>query len=367
MKQRNPQSCTRRNFLKGSIAGAAAFGVAPTLIIPRFAPAFEGWEDPHPNVSGLKVVGIHDPEMTTEILAESPWRKQQELVDAEVVEAGIDKMACTLTGEAKAKDAWKALFVKPPGKSWSDVVVAIKTNNIAQQHTRNAVMAKICGALVEHRGVKDSNIFIYDACHGKDMLKKTPFEGLPEECNIMSRWGGSTIETAVPAPWQDGTMKACCVPSLVAGKADILVNIALSKGHSPTFGAFTQTMKNHLGTFEPKWAHNDGATDYVIAINKTPEILGEIGAEGKVRFPRQQLCLIDALWASEKGPGGLPSVQSNRLFMGTSSPVMDYVVATEFRKGIMDWTIEEDVTLRFLTEFGLTPDDLANGGKIIAA
>jgi hypothetical protein len=364
MKKSNTKPVTRRNFLKGSVAGAAAFGMAPTLFIPRFAPAFESWEDPHPNVSGLKVVGVHDKDMTTEILAVSPWKKQQELVDAEVVAANMDKLACELTEESEAKDAWKAIFVKPPGKSWSDTVVAIKTNNIARQHTRNAVMSKMCEVLVQ-RGVKAHNIFIYDACHGKDMLKKTPFEDLPEETNVMSRWGGSTTPTEVPAPWQDGSMKAKCVQSLVAGKVDILVNIALCKGHSTKFGAFTQTMKNHLGTFEPQWAHQDGATEYVLAINKTAEILGELSSEGKVLFPRQQLCLIDALWASEDGPGCMPSVQPNCLFMGTSSPVLDYLVATEFRKGFMGWSIEENVTKRFLTEFGLKHGDLANGGSII--
>ena len=125
------QTITRRRFLKGSLAGAAAFGMAPTLFLPRFAPSLEGWEDPHPNVNGLKVVGVHDPEMTTEILAVTPWRKQQELVAAEVVEANIDRMACALTGEAKAKDAWKAIFVKPPKKGWSDTVVAIKPGRCA--------------------------------------------------------------------------------------------------------------------------------------------------------------------------------------------------------------------------------------------
>ncbi|MHC4789022.1 MAG: hypothetical protein ACYS8K_07435, partial [Planctomycetota bacterium] len=80
--------------------------------------------------------------------------------------------------------------------------------------------------------------------------------------------------------------------------------------------------------------HRDGGgADYLIAINKTPEILGQIDPlSGEVIQPRQQLCIIDALWASETGPGGLPTAQPNALMMGTVAPAMDYLTATRFRR-----------------------------------
>ena len=124
------------------------------------------------------------------------------------------------------------------------------------------------------------------------------------------------------------------------------------------------SMKNHLGTFDPKWAHVFGATDYLLAINKTPQVLGDLSTKsGEILFPRQQLCIIDALWASEEGPGCDTSCQPNRLYMGTFAPALDYQVATQFRKGTMGWDINEEVTERFLSEFGFQRSDLPNGGR----
>jgi hypothetical protein len=126
------------------------------------------------------------------------------------------------------------------------------------------------------------------------------------------------------------------------------------------------TMKNHLGTFSPSPAHERGGQDYLIAINRTSEILGEMDKRtGKILFPRQQLCLVDALWASKRGPGGNPSHQSNFLAMGVLSPIVDYQVATKFRGERMGWEPNKKMTRRMLTDFGYNESDLPAGGKII--
>jgi hypothetical protein len=83
-----------------------------------------------------------------------------------------------------------------------------------------------------------------------------------------------------------------------------------------------------------------------------------------VLFPLQQLCIVDALWASEGGPGGYPRTQPNFLAMGVLSPVVDYVLATRFRKEKMGWDINKEATRRMLTEFGYQESDLPAGGKI---
>jgi hypothetical protein len=280
----------------------------------------------------------------------------------------MDRMAMALTGEKTIRDAWKAILLKPPGKAWSDVVVAIKTNNIARQHTRSAVMAKMCRVLVEEVQVKANHVHIYDGKHGADLVEKTPFSGLPEGCRMVGQWGGIDRAVPIPPPWRGGDNRADCLTNLAAGEVDILINIALCKGHSDKFGGFTMSMKNHLGTFQPRWAHVFGASDYLLAINKTPQILGDLNEKtGEVLFPRQQLCIIDALWASEDGPSCDTSCQPNRLYMGTFAPVLDYQVAMQFRKGTMGWAVNEEMTGRFLSEFGLREADLPNGGKIIDA
>ena len=142
--------------------------------------------------------------------------------------------------------------------------------------------------------------------------------------------------------------------------------MAMCKGHSSRFGGFTMSMKNHFGTFSPKPGHEDGSLDYLIAINQSPEILGSMDRRtGKVLYPRQQLCLIDALWAGKGGPGGNPSHQPNFIAMGVMSPAVDYLVATRFRAERMGWKINMEATRRMLTDFGYNEADLPAGGKII--
>lgn len=320
----------------------------------------------HPNVNNLRVVGVTDPKMTTSHDPVSTWATQDQLVSKEVVWKNMDKLASGLAEVSNPTEAWQSIFVKPPGKSWSDTTVAIKTNNLGRQHTRSAVMAKICHTFTGTLGVPPANIIIYDACHGRSMIEKTAFSGLPDNCRIENRWGGSSAPTAIPAPWKDGRGKANCLEHLVNGSVDILVNIAMCKGHSQKFGGFTMSMKNHFGTFDHWPGHMWGGADYLVAINKTSEILGEMEKEtGRVLFPRQQLCLIDALWASECGPGCASSHQPNFLAMGVLAPVLDHVVATRFRGETMGWQPNMEMTNRMLTEFGYSKSDLIFGGKII--
>jgi hypothetical protein len=240
--------------------------------------------------------------------------------------------------------------------------------------------------------VKPSNIHIYDAMHGGSgslrfgglISRKTPFAGLPHGCRIEDDWGGVTTPTVVSEPWRKKGGKVKCLKHLVDGSVDILINIAMCKGHSYEFGGFTMTMKNHFGTFYPGPAHiglgtpgsdmtpggaASDALSYITAINQTTEVLGLMDERtGKVLYPRQQLCLVDGLWAN---PGGLPaglqlggSSQTNFLAMGVLSPVVDYLVA-KFRGEKMGFEPEMTATRQMLTDFGFDERDLPAGGKLI--
>jgi hypothetical protein len=357
---------SRRRFVKGALATGAALTAFPTLLVQKAPAAWARKTTVHPEVDNLRVVGLTDTKMTKSPETGISWARQNELVVKEAVWANIDRLARALSQARNATEAWRTIFIKPPRKSWAETVVAIKTNNIAQQHTRSAVMAKIVHTLTTTLGVRPSNIHIYDACHGYQMGKYTPFGGLAEGCRIEDTWGGSTELTEVPAPWKGSGGKARCMSHLVDGSVDILVNIALCKGHSMRFGGFTMAMKNHFGTFSPRPGHEEGSGEYLIAINQTPEILGTMHQRsGKVLYPRQQLCLVDALWASRGGPGGNPSHQPNFLAMGVLAPVVDYQLATKFRGEKMGWELNREMTRRMLTEFGYTEADLPAGGKLI--
>jgi len=355
---------TRRKFIKTAIVTSTAIAALPTIWVQKSPAAWAKRTTVHPHVRNLRVVGITDARMTRAREVVTSWSRQEQLVVSEAVGENIDKLACALAETRETKDAWKAIFIKPPGKSWTDTVVAIKTNHISRQHTRSAVMAKICHALTDVVGIKPSHIHIYDGIHGGEMGRETPFAGLPQGCRIIDRWGGPSTPAGVPPPWPHG--RSTCMKSLVDGSVDILVNIALCKGHSWEYGGFTMTMKNHMGTFSPHPIHREGALDYLLAINQTPEIMGPMDKKtGRILFPRQQLCLVDALWASKGGPDGLPSHQPNFLAMGVFSPVVDYVLATRFRGEKMGWAPNKQVTRRFLEEFGYKEGDLPAEGKII--
>ena len=358
---------SRRRFLKKTIFMGAAITAFPAVLAGKGRQAsYIRKTVVHPNVNNLRVVGITDNAMTKEHDPVSSWMRQDELVVSKVVWENIDRLACGLAETGNPAEAWRSIFIKPPRKSWSETVVAIKTNNIARQHTRSAVMAKICHTLSHILGVKPFNISIYDARHGATIKKNTPFSGLPEGCQIENKWGGSTALTAVPGPWKNGKGRSKCLKHLVDGSVDILINIAMCKRHSEKFGGFTMTMKNHFGTFSPRPGHKRGSLDYLIAINRAPEILGPMDKRtGKVLYPRQQLCLIDALWASKGGPGGNPTHQPNFLAMGVLSPIVDYQVATKFRGERMGWQPNMKATRRMLTDFGYDESDLPAGGKII--
>jgi hypothetical protein len=352
--------------MKQAIITGAVLTAFPMILVRKAPAAWARRTIVHPQVDNLRVVGLTDARLTKAQETRIDWDRQNELVNSEVVWADIDRLACALAQTRNVAEAWRQIFIKPPGKSWSDTVVAIKTNNIAKQHTRSAVMAKIVHTLTATLGARPANIHIYDACHGDGMGTNTPFAGLAEGCRIEDTWGGSTTPTDVPAPWKGSGGRARCLKYLVDGSVDVLINIALCKGHDSRFGGFTMTMKNHFGTFSPRPGHSDGSEDYLIAINQTPEILGRIDSRtGKVLFPRQQLCLVDALWAGKGGPGGNPSHQPNFLAMGVLAPAVDYILATQFRGKKMGWEPNEKVTQRMLTETGYVEADLPNGGNLI--
>jgi hypothetical protein len=359
------EKISRRSFLKTAAVMGTAVTAFPMVLVPKARASWARKTVLHPNVDNLRVVGLTDPTMTKDIETGISWARQEELVNAKPVWENMDRLACALSETRNPEDAWRTIFIKPPRKAWSDTVVAIKTNHISQQHTRSAVMAKVCRALSDHCGVKPANIHIYDACHGSDMVEDTPFQMLPEGTRIEGRWGGSRARTTVSQPWGDNE-SAQCLEHLVNGTVDILVNISMCKGHSRTFGGFTMTMKNHFGTFSPSPGHQSRSFEYLLAINQTQEILGPMDKRtGVVLYPRQQLCIVDALWASKHGPGRNPSHQPNFLAMGVTSPIVDYLMATRFRGEKMGWEPNMKAARRMLTEFGYDESDLPGGGAIL--
>jgi hypothetical protein len=87
--------------------------------------------------------------------------------------------------------------------------------------------------------------------------------------------------------------------------------------------------------------------------NQCEAIIGE----GSAVVPcRQQLCVIDSLWAATNGPSAPPTHTPCRIVMGTVAPVVDYLTAENIRKKstVMNTPYNSTVVTSWLTAFGIT-------------
>lgn len=345
------QNLSRRSFLKASGIATAA---AAASVLPKKAHASrQAWEDGmqiNPNIDNLRVVCCHDTDMISGEY-NNPFSDQNDAVDTAVVEANMDAMAISLAQTNTASEAWAAIFRKPSGKEWTAVKCAIKVNCINTDNMpRIAIVNKVCEELIA-LGVSAANIIIYDGCHNASGNSKyTPYigDGLPASVKVSSRSGDLNDETDVSVT--DFGDSVPCTADIANGVVDILVNVAVNKGHSSNAAGMTLCMKNHFGTFKPVCSLSGYGSSYrfpyIIAINKHDAIVGGTPA-------RQQLCIMDALWSATSGPGGEPSHTTDRIVMGTFGPAVDYLVTKKIREDIMDVTPDSKVA-DILTEFGYT-------------
>jgi hypothetical protein len=347
---------SRRDFLSTTAAGIA--GMASAGLFPVYGEECKGaWINGmqiNPTIDNFRVVNCIDPTMIKEDPKKWDALSQNAPVVAERVGLNIAAMACALAQKASPAEAWATIFQKPEAKQWAEVKVAIKPNASFKNNARVAVIDAVCSALIG-LGVRPENITVYDLGENGS-AKYLPFlgKGLPADI-IISHKGhdplGGTTKTSIPKP-HPGQFK--CTTALVNGSIDILINIATNKGHMiDSLGGISLAMKNHAGSFEiPLRFHVSGGLEYIIAFNKSDAILGG-------RPPRQQLCIVDSLWAITGGPNGAPNKHPCSLSMGTFAPAVDWVVTKRIREQVMGCTHPTYLT-KILTEFGYQPSTFEN-------
>jgi hypothetical protein len=333
---------SRRNFITSAAVGIG--GIVSARFLPVFGKDIPGaWVDKkqiNPLIDNCRVVCCIDPAMVTADPRKWDFPSQNTPVVAEKVRKNLDAMACSLAQKELPPDAWAAIFRKPSSKSWADVKVAIKPNAFGRNNPRVAIIDAVCRALIG-LGVQSANITIYDGEDASALYAAYVGNGLPARVIVSRKHDqmGGKIPTEVPRPHQ-GRFK--CSAALADGTIDILVNIAVNKGHS--LGGITMTMKNHAGTFEAMPIHLGGGLKYIIAFNKSEAILGGTPV-------RQQLCIVDSIWAMTKGPFGIPDKRPCALVMGTFSPAVDYIVARRIREPLMGCK-HPDTLKSIMTGFG---------------
>jgi hypothetical protein len=352
----------RRDFLKTSVAGIAGAMLVRKGEGKRPPASAGAWRDGleiNPDIDNLDVVCCCDPGMLAFAMTDFSAAGQNVPVDNGRVQYNLDKMARALvrkkSGDVSAEEAWRAIFRKPLSKAWKEVRAAIKVNCLEPRNApRVAVLDKLCRVL-NGFGVPFGNITIYDAitsatkCY-RGFVGKSGWPGLPDV--VVADELGGWVKTSIPGFSRD----FLCCGSLLDNSIDILINVAVNKGQPiPEIANSTLSMKNHYGTFHPTGPKNAWgdlvhsgrtATDWLLGISKHEAILG-----GKP--VRQQLCVVDSLVAqAQPGPVGIPSQRLNRLFMGTFSPAIDYLIMKKLRGPVMGVTFDGRVADRFLTDFG---------------
>lgn len=367
------KNISRRNFIKASVTGAAGLalargGIAKIPMAP--AGAWKRGMSINPDIDNLDVACCHDPRTLAAGMTDFSMLGQNAPVEKDLVQANLDKMARALVrkkkGDVTAEEAWRTMFRKPAGKEWSQVKVAIKVNCLEPRNApRLAVLDKLCRVL-HGFGVPFGNMTIYDAitsaskCY-QSFVGKEQWPCLPGV--VVTDELGGWVNTEIPG----FSRRFLCCGSLLNNSIDILINVAVNKGQPiPEIANSTLTMKNHYGTFHPTGPKNawgdlvhsgKTATDWLLGISKHEAILGGDPV-------RQQLCIVDSLVAqAQPGPVGIPDKRMDRLFMGTFSPAVDYLIMKRLRGPVMGVTFDEAVAGRFMGDFGYAPSpayDLIN-------
>lgn len=364
MKKVNRKS--RREFLK--ITAIATAGLSVMSIgkkdVSAKGLAWTSATQINPDIPNTRVVSCTDTKMitnTTSARAASTFggtSGQNIFVNTAQVEANMDAMAKQLTGKSTAALAWSTIFRKPSTKQWSAVKTAIKVNCINTGiMPKIAVVGKICQEFI-NLGVSPGNITIFDACsNASGSTKYTPYistatvkKGLPFGVVV-----SSITKDGPNVPVGTSTLKCTSILAVQNGTSitypiDILVNCAVNKGHSSSHGGFTMCMKNHTGTLK----YSCPSTEEIITENQSEAIIG--GSNGAPC--RQQLCIIDSLWAATTGPSDPASHLPCTLTMGTVAPVVDYQVALKIRQDTMNSTPNQGVIDTWLQRFNINKANL---------
>ena len=356
----------RRSFLKASAAGAAGLMLSKIGITDVYARTeAAGWVNGtqiNPNIDNLRVVYCTDAAMVTKTPTTWTTQTQNDCINTAQVQTNMDKMAMALAQKADAATAWSTIFMKPSAKAWNAVTVAIKVNAMNSWITpRIAIIDKVCKELIKLQ-VQPGNIWIYDQGHVADATDNTrctdtyktayALAKLPAGMNIVGALGTTAMVTVAG-------VSLPCAGKLADGSIDILIDLTVNKGHSYDYiGFVTLCMKNHTGSIKLKCPSD---FNQFIAENQCAPILGT--QSPGVPY-RQQLCIIDSLFATKADAGNIPpDCQPNSIVMGTMAPAVDYLTIKNIREKMLGATVNAAATgfrENFLPAFGYSTTERDN-------
>jgi hypothetical protein len=323
--------------------GAAGMVAARAGVQSVFAEA-NGWVDGmqiNPDIDNLRVVFGKDEQMLASG-SYGDWFSANTRVNAAKVKENLDIMAMALAQRDDITAAWQTIFRKPVAKEWSQVTAAIKVNTIGNYYPAKGVVGALCEGL-KSAGVWAANITIYDATQGRcNALYSDVSAG------VKTSQGGSTYNVVVGS--------AALPATTVVQNLDILISCAVCKQHDwNDWANFSMTLKNHVGTI--KFSCPNEYPTQLTDLNKSEAIIGSPSAMVPAK---QQLAIVDCLWASQNGGfEGNPNCDPRLMVMGTFAPAVDYMCSQKVRKAApVNATVNDARAKSFLTDFGISAKDV---------
>jgi hypothetical protein len=340
----------RRDFLKITAVGATGLVLTNTRVARAGWPS-SGKIDINPNISNLRVVGCVDTTMTTGVPKSMEFAVQNAAVNSARVQVDMDAMAMALAQKDTPEDAWKTIFRS--SKDWASTVVAVKVNAVESKQTAHLAILKRLSDLFIGWGVQPKNFIVYDGSADAVSIFGSSFSATDKSkiagvVGAPSGQSGDLLGGWKDVPLPNGSPTTACAANIANGTVDILVNIANNKGHDRQ-SYTTLCLKNHYGTFRPDTNHRD-LINLIINENKSDAIIGGTPM-------RQQLCILDSIFASKVGPTGTPDTMPCYLVMGTFAGAVDYLTTKKVREGVLKYSHNSPDVDTFITGFGYSTGD----------
>ncbi len=288
---------SRRDFLKGSLTGAAlwcAGGAAEALAAAEPLAAESRTAGSGTAALKSKVVVARDEQL----------RGTGSTVDPHCMLALLDRAMQALFSQDRSVNAWRKLV--HPGKT-----VSLKVNTLGGRgiSTNVQLVAAICERLQE-AGIKPGDIVIWD--RDSSELERAGFYlaigGDRVQCYGTDRVG---YEQELSAYGSVGSL----LSKILTQRSNVLINLPVLKDHDGA--GVTIALKNMYGVINnPNKYHPNGCNPYVADLNMLPEIRS-----------RMRLTICDATTAMyEGGPGYKPehSWNANTLIVSQDPVALDH-------------------------------------------
>ncbi|MCP4665778.1 MAG: DUF362 domain-containing protein [Deltaproteobacteria bacterium] len=337
--RRNRRLLTRRQFIKSTVAGAAAVYVAPTMV---FGAGLYG--------SGTKsrVVRVVHPGLID----------MNERIQKKPARQCVDEALLMLTKEKEVRDAWMQIF---PDLKAQDVI-GLKVNSISTKcPTHPEIAYAIVDSLIEATGMDPNRIIIWDRSTAE--LKRVGYtinqsdKGIRCFGTVKSfsgiRWimnrkqdesGGVGYDKSQPIDM--GMDLTSNLSGILTRMCTHLINVPVLKDHR--IAGVTLALKNHFGTIDnPRDCHDNFCDPFAAKLNAASHIKD-----------KTKLIICDAAYGVyEGGPRGAPQWKPKAILASTDPVALDYtgmqIINAQRKKNDLEPITDMAVHIKTAQDLGL--------------